>query len=749
MRIVLVVLAFLSAVLQVGAADMVFSRITAADGLSDNQVRYIQQLADGRMVFTTSGSVNLYDGTTFTALHRHGDDVVGLPGYDGYYRIYNVGDTALWVKDYGRLMHIDLTTEEYKVPEVEAENFYVDSEGRIWIQKGANVVCGNSAIPVRGVLQDVDAIGDSIYIFYHSGLVRVHDASDGVLLYERRAYAESDSADYTRTSLIIRHGHGFYQVRNGRRGGLVLYLDAQTRTWEHVFSADYAFNTLAVARDGKSAVLTCHKGVLLIDLVGDSIEHIPTLETREGAVLATEVSTAFMDSSGGLWLGTINSGLLYYHPSRNKLRLLPRESLPSDLRFNGSDSLLDRRGRLWRASADGLEIIQNGTHRVLYTADGLCNNFIQSLVEGPDGSVWVGTGHGISAVRIAADGSVSFTNYLEPQGAVSCEYSRGEAAADTAGNLWFGSEEGLSVYSPGVEDTTNILTPLFTSFAVKGEPVKLDKAPPYVRQITVRYDCNYLTFGYSALNYLNPHGSYFRYRLKGLDSGWTNIYGRELRAVYTNLSPGQYTLEVMVSDNRLEWPGPVASLSVTVLAPWWRTTGAYVAYALIAGLLIGAVVWTYSFVTRRRLELRHREELLLARIRGLIEQVDAYEVEHRAQHPISPADAVDASDSEFITRAVAMVEQNLNTPGYSVERLARDLCMERTGLYRKLVATLDRSPSLFIRDIRLRRAAQLLAEGKMSVGEIAEVTGFSSSSYFSKCFQEVYGCKPSEYGSGC
>lgn len=48
--------------------------------------------------------------------------------------------------------------------------------------------------------------------------------------------------------------------------------------------------------------------------------------------------------------------------------------------------------------------------------------------------------------------------------------------------------------------------------------------------------------------------------------------------------------------------------------------------------------------------------------------------------------------------------------------------MERTGLYRKLVTLLDQSPSLFIRNIRLQRAAQLLAEGKLSVTEIAERT---------------------------
>ena len=108
---------------------------------------------------------------------------------------------------------------------------------------------------------------------------------------------------------------------------------------------------------------------------------------------------------------------------------------------------------------------------------------------------------------------------------------------------------------------------------------------------------------------------------------------------------------------------------------------------------------------------------------------------------MSPADA------GFIARAVELVERNLDTPGYSVEQLSRDLCMERTGLYRKLTALLDRSPSLFMRDIRLRHVARLVKEGRLSMAEIAEKTGFSSSSYMSRCFQEVYGCRPGEYAT--
>lgn len=169
-------------------------------------------------------------------------------------------------------------------------------------------------------------------------------------------------------------------------------------------------------------------------------------------------------------------------------------------------------------------------------------------------------------------------------------------------------------------------------------------------------------------------------------------------------------------------------------------------WCLLAIVLVATIVKSYNLRTRRRLEQKHREEILLTRIRSLIEQCDRYEAE-KATSGTTVEDCRDHmdSDTEFINRAVALVEQNLNTPSYSVEQLSRDLCMERTGLYRKLTTLLDRSPSLFIRDIRLRHAAALVKEKRMSMAEIAEATGFSSSSYMSRCFQEVYGCRPSEY----
>ena len=102
------------------------------------------------------------------------------------------------------------------------------------------------------------------------------------------------------------------------------------------------------------------------------------------------------------------------------------------------------------------------------------------------------------------------------------------------------------------------------------------------------------------------------------------------------------------------------------------------------------------------------------------------------------------SDDPFIRQAIELIEQNISTPGYTVEQLSRDLCMERTGLYKKISSLLDKSPSAFIKSIRLNRAVELIKTTDLTITEIAESTGFYSASHLGRSIQSQYGCKPTD-----
>lgn len=103
-----------------------------------------------------------------------------------------------------------------------------------------------------------------------------------------------------------------------------------------------------------------------------------------------------------------------------------------------------------------------------------------------------------------------------------------------------------------------------------------------------------------------------------------------------------------------------------------------------------------------------------------------------------------AKASVFITRFREVVESRLSDSELGVEDLAADMNLSRVQLYRKVKALTDSTPIELLRTARLNRAYQLLLTSELSVSEIAYTVGFTSPSYFTKCFKDEYGKVPGE-----
>ncbi len=103
-------------------------------------------------------------------------------------------------------------------------------------------------------------------------------------------------------------------------------------------------------------------------------------------------------------------------------------------------------------------------------------------------------------------------------------------------------------------------------------------------------------------------------------------------------------------------------------------------------------------------------------------------------------------NDEWLQSAIAKVEAHMNDEGYTVEQLASDLCMSRMTFYRKIQSATGQKPTEFMRTIRLRRAAEMLREGRQTITEVSYATGFTSVSYFSRCFRTMYGVPPTQFG---
>ncbi len=113
---------------------------------------------------------------------------------------------------------------------------------------------------------------------------------------------------------------------------------------------------------------------------------------------------------------------------------------------------------------------------------------------------------------------------------------------------------------------------------------------------------------------------------------------------------------------------------------------------------------------------------------------------------LEPTEVVITSKDEiFLKDVIQIIENEMADTSFNIDVAVNAMAMGRTTFYKKLKSLTNMSPVEFIRDIRLKRAKQLLDTGELTVTEVAYKVGFNSSGYFSTCFKEMYQVSPSDY----
>ena len=101
-------------------------------------------------------------------------------------------------------------------------------------------------------------------------------------------------------------------------------------------------------------------------------------------------------------------------------------------------------------------------------------------------------------------------------------------------------------------------------------------------------------------------------------------------------------------------------------------------------------------------------------------------------------------DQKLLDNAIQLITDHLSDESFGIDELRQGLGLSRSQVHRRLHKITGLSTSLFIRSVRLKKAFEILKEGNLSVSEVAYSTGFSSPSYFNKCFHEQYGFPPGD-----
>jgi len=103
-------------------------------------------------------------------------------------------------------------------------------------------------------------------------------------------------------------------------------------------------------------------------------------------------------------------------------------------------------------------------------------------------------------------------------------------------------------------------------------------------------------------------------------------------------------------------------------------------------------------------------------------------------------------ENDFIRKVTEIIEENISNEHFGVSELAREIGMSRSNLLRRIKKHSKLSVSQFISQVRLNNAMEMLKQQDLTVSEISYRVGFSSTSYFIKCFRELYGYPPGEVG---
>ena len=139
-------------------------------------------------------------------------------------------------------------------------------------------------------------------------------------------------------------------------------------------------------------------------------------------------------------------------------------------------------------------------------------------------------------------------------------------------------------------------------------------------------------------------------------------------------------------------------------------------------------------------------EILKATVHNLQESRRRLQERFSQEIVLLPKDiATNSIDEKFLENLQDVMDQKLVESDFNTEAFAQAVGMSRMQLHRKLKALTGLSSTEFIRNQRLKLAAQLLKKSEINVSQVGYTVGFNNHSYFTKCFKEQYGCSPSEY----
>ena len=351
------------------------------------------------------------------------------------------------------------------------------------------------------------------------------------------------------------------QLWVGTYGGGISRFDARTRGFENLrpgpedglHLSNGRVTALARDRIGHVWIGTDGGGLNVWDQKTRRLYYYKRDAKRVDTLSANVIYSILVDDAGGVWIGTRGGGLDHV--------VDPAEG-PANLRFSN-----------------------------ISEAQGLPNNSVYGLRADGTGNIWISTNFGLARLALRSLGSKNgaIQRFHRLHGLQAEEFNFGAHYRDRSGKLFFGGAAGFNAFYPEVlEFNERPPRVVLTQFLKLNSPGIEGVPEERIERVALSHKEDVITLKFAALDFADPKANHYEYKLDGFDNDWVRADERRA-ATYTNLPGGNYVFRVRASNSDGVWSTQDLALPIDVAPSPWVSPWAYLAYALIAALMLLAV----------------------------------------------------------------------------------------------------------------------------------------------------------------
>ena len=232
--------------------------------------------------------------------------------------------------------------------------------------------------------------------------------------------------------------------------------------------------------------------------------------------------------------------------------------------------------------------------------NGLASDLALSMIEDTQNQLWVVSEIALSKFDPAKE---TFENYELSSIYQEFNFSEALPIINARNQIILGTDKGFLEVSPEKMRKSSYVPPIvFTGLKIQGHLT--DHSIDNLEELELEPSQRNVTFQFAALDYVNPKGILYAYRLQGLEEEW-NEADNNRSASYINLPAGKYQLQIKSTNSDGVWVDNVRTLSIHVLPTFWETYWAWLLYFILFILFTASIVYVLFYIYR----LRHRVDM--------------------------------------------------------------------------------------------------------------------------------------------